>query len=379
MPNRNARIGLILFFVYLALFYGGFVLLAAFSPATMARIPWAGVNLAIWYGFALIAAALFLALIYGWLCRIEVVGTNIPNSEPGRPRPAQQVTHLPPTPPPKPEATNDPRTLALSPSPSSWPSSASRSASASTWAASESRAGYFAARGQIHWFVNGVAFAGDYLSAASFLGICGMIAFYGYDGFLYSIGYLAGWIVALFVIAEPIKRLGKLHLRRRARRASSTRAASSSPPASARSSSASSTSSRRWSAPARWSSRCSGLPALGRRRAWSAPSSSSSSSRPAWSRPPGCSSSRARCWCCSVRRADPGRDPILTMRRGFDAATPPELRRIADVVVEAGATGSRSLRMNGLPAEIGDGTLGEGSDCDDRRSRSSAALPGRAT
>lgn len=73
----------------------------------------------------------------------------------------------------------------------------------------KSSAGYFAAHGQIPWFVNGVAFAGDYLSAASFLGICGMIAFYGYDGFLYSIGYLAGWIVALFVIAEPMKRLGK--------------------------------------------------------------------------------------------------------------------------------------------------------------------------
>ena len=67
--------------------------------------------------------------------------------------------------------------------------------------------GYFAAHGQIPWFVNGVAFAGDYLSAASFLGICGMIAFNGYDGFLYSIGYLAGWIVALFVVAEPMKRL----------------------------------------------------------------------------------------------------------------------------------------------------------------------------
>lgn len=73
----------------------------------------------------------------------------------------------------------------------------------------KSSAGYFAAHGQIPWFVNGVAFAGDYLSAASFLGICGMIAFYGYDGFLYSIGFLAGWIVALFVIAEPMKRLGK--------------------------------------------------------------------------------------------------------------------------------------------------------------------------
>ena len=73
----------------------------------------------------------------------------------------------------------------------------------------KSSKGYFAAHGQIPWFVNGVAFAGDYLSAASFLGICGMIAFYGYDGFLYSIGYLAGWIVALFVVAEPMKRLGK--------------------------------------------------------------------------------------------------------------------------------------------------------------------------
>ncbi|XZE32973.1 solute symporter family protein [Pirellulaceae bacterium SH501] len=76
-------------------------------------------------------------------------------------------------------------------------------------ARAKSSSAYFAAGGQIHWFVNGIAFAGDYLSAASFLGICGMIAFYGFDGFLYSIGYLAGWIVALLVIAEPLKRLGK--------------------------------------------------------------------------------------------------------------------------------------------------------------------------
>ncbi len=69
--------------------------------------------------------------------------------------------------------------------------------------------GYFAAGGEIHWSVNGIAFAGDYLSAASFLGICGMIATVGYDGFLYSIGYLSGWIVALFVVAEPMKRMGK--------------------------------------------------------------------------------------------------------------------------------------------------------------------------
>ncbi len=72
-----------------------------------------------------------------------------------------------------------------------------------------SAAGYYAAGGSVHWFVNGIAFAGDYLSAASFLGIAGMIATAGYDGFLYSIGYLAGWMVALFLVAEPMKRLGK--------------------------------------------------------------------------------------------------------------------------------------------------------------------------
>jgi len=73
----------------------------------------------------------------------------------------------------------------------------------------KSSSGYFAAGGKIHWGVNGVAFAGDYLSAASFLGIAGMIAYAGFDGFIYSIGYLAGWVVALFVVAEPLKRLGK--------------------------------------------------------------------------------------------------------------------------------------------------------------------------
>lgn len=73
----------------------------------------------------------------------------------------------------------------------------------------KSASSYYAAGGNIHWTVNGIAFAGDYLSAASFLGICGMIAVSGFDGFLYAIGFLAGWIVALFLIAEPFKRLGK--------------------------------------------------------------------------------------------------------------------------------------------------------------------------
>jgi cation/acetate symporter len=81
----------------------------------------------------------------------------------------------------------------------------------SFWLARRTRSAhsYFAAGGTIHWSVNGIAFAGDYLSAASFLGICGMIATAGYDGFLYSIGFLAGWVVALFVVAEPMKRLGR--------------------------------------------------------------------------------------------------------------------------------------------------------------------------
>jgi cation/acetate symporter len=76
-------------------------------------------------------------------------------------------------------------------------------------AKTKSAASYYAAGGNIHWGVNGIAFAGDYLSAASFLGISGMIAYAGYDGFIYSIGYLAGWVVALFLVAEPLRRLGR--------------------------------------------------------------------------------------------------------------------------------------------------------------------------
>jgi cation/acetate symporter len=68
---------------------------------------------------------------------------------------------------------------------------------------------YYVAGGGVRWFVNGIAFAGDYLSAASFLGIAGLIAFSGYDGFMYAIGFLAGWIIALFLIAEPLRKIGK--------------------------------------------------------------------------------------------------------------------------------------------------------------------------
>jgi uncharacterized membrane protein (DUF485 family) len=68
MHSPNARLGLRFFFVYLA-FYAGFVLLAAFRRDALAATPLAGVNLAVWYGFALIVAPLVLAAIYGWMCR----------------------------------------------------------------------------------------------------------------------------------------------------------------------------------------------------------------------------------------------------------------------------------------------------------------------
>ena len=56
---------------------------------------------------------------------------------------------------------------------------------------------------------NGIAIAGDYLSAASFLGIAGAIATFGYDGFLYSIGFLVAWLVALLLVAELMRNTGK--------------------------------------------------------------------------------------------------------------------------------------------------------------------------
>src|SRR5690606_32801626 len=56
---------------------------------------------------------------------------------------------------------------------------------------------------------NGLAIGGDYMSAASFLGIAGMIALYGYDGFLYSIGFLVAWLVALLLVAELMRNSGK--------------------------------------------------------------------------------------------------------------------------------------------------------------------------
>ncbi|HTB55599.1 MAG TPA: cation acetate symporter [Trebonia sp.] len=68
---------------------------------------------------------------------------------------------------------------------------------------------YYAGGRAFTGWQNGIAIGGDYLSAASFLGIAGIIAIYGYDGFLYSIGFLVGWLLVLMLISEPFRNTGR--------------------------------------------------------------------------------------------------------------------------------------------------------------------------
>lgn len=79
------------------------------------------------------------------------------------------------------------------------------------WASKRNRsaADYYAAGGRITGFQNGLAIAGDYMSAASFLGISALVFTSGYDGLIYSIGFLVGWPIILFLIAERLRNLGK--------------------------------------------------------------------------------------------------------------------------------------------------------------------------
>ena len=79
------------------------------------------------------------------------------------------------------------------------------------WAARKTRTGseFYAAGRSISGLQNGLALAGDYMSAASFLGIAGMVATKGFDGLIYSIGFLVGWPLIMFLIAEPLRNLGK--------------------------------------------------------------------------------------------------------------------------------------------------------------------------
>src|SRR5213596_1586149 len=79
------------------------------------------------------------------------------------------------------------------------------------WAArrSSGASAFFAAGRQIRGWQNGIAVAGDYMSAASFLGIAGIIAFQGYDGFMYSVGWLVAYLTVLLIVAEPLRNAGK--------------------------------------------------------------------------------------------------------------------------------------------------------------------------
>ncbi|HVE40376.1 MAG TPA: sodium/solute symporter [Planctomycetota bacterium] len=79
------------------------------------------------------------------------------------------------------------------------------------WAAKKTKTAkeFYAAGRSITGFQNGLALAGDYMSAASFLGIAGMVASKGYDGLIYSVGFLVGWPICMFLIAEPLRNLGK--------------------------------------------------------------------------------------------------------------------------------------------------------------------------
>src|SRR5262245_48027806 len=79
------------------------------------------------------------------------------------------------------------------------------------WAARRTRsaADFYAAGGGITGFQNGLAIAGDYMSAASFLGISGLVFASGFDGLIYSVGWLVGWPIILFLIAERLRNLGK--------------------------------------------------------------------------------------------------------------------------------------------------------------------------
>src|SRR6478736_10293186 len=79
------------------------------------------------------------------------------------------------------------------------------------WAAKKTKttSEFYAAGRNISGFQNGLALAGDYMSAASFLGIAGMVATKGFDGLIYSVGFLVGWPICMFLIAEPLRNLGK--------------------------------------------------------------------------------------------------------------------------------------------------------------------------
>src|SRR5258708_9565704 len=82
------------------------------------------------------------------------------------------------------------------------------------WSAKRARdaSGFFVAGRRLSGWQNGLAISGDYMSAASFLGIAGLVSLFGYDGLLYSFGFIVCWILVVLLVAEPLRNSGKYTL-----------------------------------------------------------------------------------------------------------------------------------------------------------------------
>src|SRR5260370_8083757 len=72
--------------------------------------------------------------------------------------------------------------------------------------------GFFVAGRRLTGWQNGLAISGDYMSAASFLGIAGLVSLFGFDGLLYSFGFIVGWVAIVLLVAEPLRNSGKYTL-----------------------------------------------------------------------------------------------------------------------------------------------------------------------
>ena len=116
---------------------------------------------------------------------------------------------IPPPPPPPPPATSlgSPNTTAII----FFFVFITATLGITAWAARKTKttSEFFAAGSKVTGFQNGLALAGDFMSAASFLGIAGLVSLSGFDGLIYSVGWLVGWPVVTFLIAEPLRNLGK--------------------------------------------------------------------------------------------------------------------------------------------------------------------------
>ena len=163
--------------------YFGFILLVAYDKPLLGRLVVPGLSLGILLGALVIVAAWVLIWIYVRWANTHYDAADRLRCE-GRTRDAAVCSS----------------------------SSSSRSRSASrTWPRARTRSAehFYTAGGSVTGLQNGLALAGDYMSAASFLGIAGLVALSGFDGLIYSIGFLVGWPVVMFLIAEPLRNLGQ--------------------------------------------------------------------------------------------------------------------------------------------------------------------------